>query len=134
MVSIEEHKLIAKVFLKDIEEKVKNDIVVERQKLIGFSASEAACNLFAIFLHKNNLITPGFNINHRFFASEKLAKSHFPFDFEHKTELLSLLTIQEDFRSKLCYGKMKEAGVVESTIQNLNKTKKLIESILEEEL
>ena len=134
MVSVEEHKRALAEFLKDIEEKVRSDLIVERQRLIGFAASEASCDIFAIFLHKKNLITPGFNINHRFFASEKAAKSKFNMDFPEKQTLLPLLVKQDEYRSILCYGKAKEKGKVEIAVQNLYKIKKLIESLLGEPL
>ncbi len=129
MVSVEEHKRSLAEFLKDIEEKVRNNLIVERQRLIGFSASEASCDLFAIFLHKKNLITPGFNVNHRFFASERIASSKFSFDFAEKSKLLPLMVRQEEYRSLLCYGKSKEREKVEEAIQNLYKIKELVEKI-----
>ncbi len=134
MVSIEEHKKALAEFLRDIEEKVRSDLIVERQRLIGFAASEASCNLFAIFLHKKNLITPGFNINHRFFVSEKVAKSKFDMDFPEKQTLLSLFVKQDEYRSVLCYGKAKEKGKVEGAIRNLYEIKRLIEGLLGETL
>ena len=77
MTSIEDHKNSIKELIKDINEKIRSDLLVERQKLIGFSASEAACDLFALLLHKKSLISPGFNVNHRFFVSEKSAEERF---------------------------------------------------------
>mgnify|MGYP001559019905 CR=1 FL=1 len=113
----------------NIEEKVRNNLIVERQRLIGFAASEASCDLFAIFLHKKNLISPGFNINHRFFSSEKIAWEKFEFDFPKKNELIPLLVKQEGYRSILCYGKSKERENVEEAIKNLYGIKRLAESI-----
>ena len=72
MTSLEEHKKIVRELFEDINEKIRAELLLDRQKIVGFAASEASCNLFAIFLHKNNLITPGFNVNHRFFSSEKI--------------------------------------------------------------
>jgi len=74
MTSIEEHKRIHEELEEDINEKVTRNIITKRQKIIGFAASEASTNLFAILLHKLNLITAGFNVNHRFFASIERAK------------------------------------------------------------
>ncbi len=64
MASVEEHVKNARELLKDIDEKIRSDLIVERQKIIGFAASEISCDLLAILLHKKNLITPGFNVNH----------------------------------------------------------------------
>lgn len=74
MTTIEEHKKIVKEFLDDINEKIRANLLVERQKIIGFTASETATNLFALLLHKKNLVEAGFNVNHRYFASERISR------------------------------------------------------------
>lgn len=130
MTTIKEHKKIIKELFEDINEKTRAGLLVERQKIIGFAASEASTNLFALFLHKKNLISPGFNVNHRFFGSAKQANQYFSFDFPRKKQLLSLLVRQENLRDHLCYGKEKEAQIVRRAIKNLFK----ITSIIEEEI
>ena len=127
MTTIDEHKRIVKEFLDDINEKIKAGLLIERQKIIGFSGSEAATNLFALFLHKKNLIEPGFNVNHRFFASQRIAEKIFCFDFPLKEKIINLLVNQEMYRNKLCYGRAKDEGVVNSAIKNLFEIKKLLE-------
>ena len=57
MASVEEHKKTIKELKEDIEEKIKMRLVSERQKIIGFAASEASVNCFAVLLHKKNLIS-----------------------------------------------------------------------------
>jgi len=131
MTTIEEHKEIVREFIDDINEKLRANLLLERQKIIGFAASEAAANLFAIFLHSKNLIEPTFNINHRFFASQRIAERKFDFDFPHKEKILKLLIKQEDFRNKLCYGKRKNLDVVNNTIKNLFEIKDIIDKELE---
>ncbi len=132
MTSIEEHKKNIASLLKDVEDKVKADTIVEMQKLIGFSCSEAACNIFALFLHKKNLITPGFNVNHRFFASGKTAGMKFAFEFPEKPELLNLLVKQENFRELICYGREKDRPLIEDCIKNAYKIKEIVEGVLGE--
>lgn len=73
------HKENARNLIEDIEEKLRLDVAIKRQKLVGFACSEASCELLSILLHKKNLISPGFNVNHRFFASEKIVKRRFDF-------------------------------------------------------
>ena len=133
MTTIKEHEKIVQEFLDDINEKIKADLLVERQKIIGFAASEASANLFTIFLHKKNLIEPSFNINHRYFASLKIAESKFNFDFPDKDKIINLLINQENYRNKLCYGKEKSAEIVNSAVKNLFELKRLIEAELKEE-
>jgi len=132
MTTIEEHEKIAKEFLDDINEKIKANLLSERQKIIGFTASEAAVNLFAILLHKKKFIEPSFSVNHRYFASQRIAENRFNFDFPNKNKTLNLLINQESYRNKLCYGKEKKTEIVNSAIKNLFKLKSLIESGLEE--
>lgn len=132
MTTIEEHGKIIKEFLEDINEKIKSNLLVERQKIVGFSASEAATNLFALMLHKKNLVEPNLNINHRFFASERIAENKFNFDMPNKKRVLELLVKQENFRNKLCYGREKESDVVNSAVKNLFEIKQLIEAEIEE--
>ena len=127
MPSIEEHIKNFKMFLTDIEEKIRMNVIVERQKLVGFGVSEASANLFAVFLLKNKLIDPGFNVNHRFFVSEKRAKETFPFDFPMKEEVISLLVKIDSLRNRLCYGKEKDAKEVNEDLSLLYKLKEMIE-------
>lgn len=133
MTTIEEHRKIVRELLDDINEKIRANLIVERQKIIGFSASEAAVNMFAILLHKKHIVEPSFNINHRFFASERIAENQFKFDIDQKTVLLKLLVNQENYRNKLCYGKEKKANIVSSAIKNLFELKQAIDSIMGEQ-
>ncbi len=127
MPGIEEHEKTAKELLEDIEEKIRLNLVAKRQKIIGFAVSEAAANLFALYLHKHNLISPGFNINHSFFVSQKRAENTFTADFQNKSEILSLLVKIEELRNRLCYGREKDAKEANEAISLLYKVKKLLE-------
>lgn len=132
MTTIDEHKKILKEFLDDINEKIRANLLIDRQKIVGFVASEAAVNLFALLLHQKNIVEQGFNVNHRYFASERIAEKRFDFDIPKKDKLLKLLVDQEDYRNKLCYGGDKKAETVNSAVKNLFEIKKIIDSVLEE--
>lgn len=127
MPKIEEHEKIVKELIEDIEEKIRLNLIVKRQKIIGFSVSEAATNLFAIFLQKNKFLDPGFNVNHRFFSSERIAKKTFPFEFPKKEKIISHLTKIEDYRNRLCYGRDKDAKEVQEAIKLLFSLKEILE-------
>jgi len=127
MTTEEEHKTIQDELEEDINEKISRGILGKRQKLIGFSTSEASTNLFARLLHKLELISPGFNINHRFFASIERAKSKFDYDFPNKEKILKLLVKQEIYRDKICYGKDKDESVVKGAVENYFDLKDVIE-------
>src|SRR3989338_8772806 len=126
MTSIEEHLKIVDELEEDINEKISRNILDKRQKIIGFAASEASTNLFAVFLHKINLIESGFNVNHKFFASFERASEKFSYSFPSRGEILQKLVNQEKFRDLLCYGKSKEDGVVKEAVRNYFELKGLI--------
>jgi len=117
MTSIEEHKKTIKEFEEDIHEKIRAKRLFERQKIIGFDVSEASTNLFELYLHKKNLATEGFSVNHRFFSSERRAEERFPFDFPKKSGILKTLVEIEELTTKLCYGKSKKLEDVEKAIR-----------------
>lgn len=127
MASLDEHEKTVRELMEDIEEKIRLDLVAKRQKIIGFSVSEASTNLFAIFLHKNKLITSGFHVNHLFFASEKRAENTFNFDFKNKKEILKILVRIEELRNRLCYGREKEEIESKEAIECLFKLKRVLE-------
>lgn len=132
MTTIDEHRKIIESYEEDIKEKIKSNVLLERQKIIAFCASEAATNFLALFLHKKNLISEGFNVNHRFFSSEEQARKKFNFDFSNKDKILKLLVNQERLRDLLCYGKSKDITLVKKTIKNYFELKELIEKDIKE--
>ena len=134
MASPESHKHTAKELIEDINEKIKVGILVQRQKIVGFAASEASTNMFALFLHRKELISPGFNVNHKFFASSTRARVLFKEEFEEKNKILELLVKQEKFRDLLCYGKDKDEKTVIEAVENLFELKQMIEKLLGEEI
>ncbi|MDI6738252.1 MAG: hypothetical protein QME12_07120 [Nanoarchaeota archaeon] len=134
MTTIEEHKKVIKEMEADINEKIRANLLVERQKIIGFAASEGSANLFALLLHAKNLLPPGANINHRFFVSKKRAEAKFKASFPQKDKILELMVNQEGLREKLCYGKDKSARLVEESVKNFFKLKSVIETEIGEEL
>ncbi len=134
MTSIEAHIGNVRDLVEDIQEKMRAGIAVKRQKLISFAYSEASCDLLAILLHKESLIDPGFNVNHMFFSSDKIAGQKFSFEFPCKDRLISLLVKQEEYRNILCYEKPKEESSVDSSIENFFKIKKIIELETGEEI
>ena len=134
MTSIEEHKKNFEQFMADINEKIRADLLLDRQKIIAFDASEAATNLLEYFLHKKNAIPAGFQTNHNYFSSDKIAERYFDFGFPKKTEIISLMVNQEKLRNLLCYGKEKELAKIKEVIDNLNKIKEIINKELGENL
>jgi len=106
----------------------------ERQKLVGFAVSEAAANLLEYFLHQKQVISPGFRVNHNYFASEKKAERMLDFEFPSKPEMISLMVKIEEFRDQLCYGKQKKVSLVEEDLSFLQQLRELISKESGEEL
>jgi len=134
MTTIEEHKKTVKELEEDIKEKVRTGILEQRQKIIGFATSEAATNLFALFLHKKKLVSEGTAINHRWFASLKRATEKFPFEFPKKHELVQKLVRQEQLRERLCYGRAKTKKDAEEAVKNFFEIKEIVQDEIGEEI
>src|SRR3989344_2060877 len=114
--------------LEVIKESIQKGLQ-ERQRNIGFNVSVAATEMLEVFLHKNSLINPGTTLKHELFASLKRAKEKLNFDFEHKEEILNLLSEIETKRNLLCYGKPQEIETIESVLNSFNKIKSLFEGL-----
>jgi hypothetical protein len=127
MTSLEAHRKSIKELLDEIDEKVRSGLATDRQKLVGFAASEISCDMLAVLLHKKSLISPGFNVNHRFFASDKIARERFRFDFPSKDSILPLMVRQEEYRGLLCYGRERSGKVVLDAIANLSKIREIVD-------
>jgi len=125
---IEDHLKNLKESLEVIEESIEKG-VVERQRNIGFNTSVACADMLEIYLHKNNLIDPGFIIKHEWFKSKKKLKEKFPFDFSKKEEILNLISKIEEKRDILCYGKPQSIELLQELIDNFNKVKEKFREI-----
>jgi hypothetical protein len=134
MTTIEEHLKAIAGFENDIKEKIQMNLLVERQKIIGFACSEGAVNYFAVLLHSKKLVTEGFNVNHTFFASREIAESRFYFKFPKKDELLTNLVEMEMLREKLCYGRTKSISEIEKAVKLFYEIKRMIEEELGEKI
>lgn len=101
------------------------------QRTIGLNAPRALVELLSAYLHEEDLIGPGKQINHRWFKSENVG-SRLP-EFPKKSEILDEMRELEILCEKLAYGsskpkeKMKEAlkifREVESEIKSLRDEK-----------
>src|SRR3989344_4228635 len=101
MTSPDEHIKNIRQFIDDINEKIKADLLIGRQKIIAFAASEAATNMVEYYLHKKEAISAGFKVNHRYFSSEKRAERYLDFLFPKKAEIIILMIQQEELRDLL---------------------------------
>ncbi len=125
---IELHKKAVRESLEVINESIDRGIL-ERQRTIGFHCSAALVDILEIYLHSKNLITPGTNIKHTFFSSERKAMEKLSVEFEHKSEIIRLLAEVEDRRNRLCYGKEQSKEYLEGYIELFNKVKRVFDSM-----
>jgi len=113
--------------LNESLEVIKDSIekgLIERQRTIGFSASAACADMLEIFLHKKGLIDPGFIIKHEWFKSKKKIEEKFPFDFQEKEKILSLIYRIEEKRNVLCYGKPQKEEFIRKLIEDFRELEK----------
>lgn len=123
---IEDHMRNIKESLEVIDESIQKGIQ-ERQRNLGFNISVAATEMLEVYLHKNNLASPGLMLKHEWFASVKKVGERLNFDFLHKNEIISLINKIESKRNLLCYGRPQPVGVLESVIESFNKLKAIFE-------
>jgi len=122
--NIEKHIDRLKESLEVLDESISRDLV-KRQRTIGFNTSAASADMFEIFLHKNKFIDPGFIVKHEWFKSKNKVEEKFPFDFDSKKEIISILYFIEDKRNMLCYGSPQQESIIREVIAKFNKLKKL---------
>ena len=89
------------------------------QRVIGTHASRAMVDLLAVHLLKRNLISPGLQLNHRWFKSEKILEK-LP-EFENKKEICEDMIKLELLCEDLTYGSPKTEEKIKEAIFLFNK-------------
>jgi len=121
----EHHKKYLKESLTEIEESIEKGIE-QKQRTIGFNTSAAAADLLEIYLHKQNLIDPGFIIKHEWLKSKNKIKEKLPFEFPKKKEILEIIYKIEEKRNALCYGKPQEIETLQEHIKNFKELREIM--------
>ena len=116
---MESHRRSLKESLNVLDEAIKSGIA-KRQKTIGFHCSSAACDLIEMMLHKKNLVSPGFKLQHEWFLSQKKIKEKLPFDFPMKKRIVSGMMFIEEKRNLFCYGRPQSASAIQALIEKFN--------------
>lgn len=133
MMKIESHLENLKESIREVELAIESGLS-KKQRSLGFHTSAAAIDMLEIILHKNNLIDPGFIIKHEWFNSKRIISEKFNFNFPHNIEMLELISKIEKARNIFCYGKRQDESVLEETVQNFNKLKKIFTEVTKYEL
>lgn len=84
------------------------------QRIVGLHASRGAVEMLSIFLHKNRLVDEGFQLNHRWFKSEKIA-AKLP-EFHNKKLIINKIVKLENLCETLAYGSQKPIVKIEEAL------------------
>lgn len=101
------------------------------QRIIGTHASRGIVELISAYLHRINRITPGFQINHRWFKSGDVS-SRLP-EFPKKSIIISKISELENKSEMLTYGSQRAESEINSTIQLFNEIENLIRGLYDAE-
>lgn len=99
------------------------------QRIIGTHVSRAIVELLSVYLHKIKAIETGFQINHRWFKSEKVFNK-FP-DFLEKQTIIKRLIELEIKSESLTYGSQKSEEEIKSILALFNEIEKIILNLIE---
>ncbi len=99
------------------------------QRTLGLNASRGIIELLAVFLHKNKLIDEGFQLNHRWFKSPKVAE-RLP-DFKGKGKIIKELVALENLCETLAYGTQKPLETTKEAIERFTALEKDIKELPE---
>ena len=128
---IEEHEKAYREHMGNIERAIENGIE-ENQRNIGYNVSQGSVELFAIYLHKFNLVQgSGDQFDHRIFKSKNMIKKKIPPKFQKREQILEIMKSIESERIPLCYGSRKLKERIEIVIKNFNKLRGIINKELE---
>lgn len=126
---VEKHMIKLKESIEVLEEYVKEGKLIERQRSIGFHTSAASVDLLEIYLHKNNLIDPGMQLKHDWFASKNKVESKLPFNFKNKKKIIDTIMKIEKKRNILCYGAPQKKKIITENIRLFQKLRKIFEKM-----
>lgn len=117
--SLEEHKNVIFRWALEVQGLEKS------QRIIGLHASRGAVEIFSIFLHKNKLIDEGFQLNHRWFKTQKVAEK-LP-EFPNKNFFIKKMVELENLCEALAYGAQKPVERIEEALKLFKEIEKILD-------
>ena len=127
---IEAHEEAYKEHIEKLKRAIEEG-VEENQRNIGFNISQGSVELFAIYLHKLNLLSgSGDQFDNRAFKSKNLIEQKIQPELPEKEKILKLMEHIELERIALCYGTRKPKSRIESAIKYFNELRRRINSNL----
>jgi len=101
------------------------------QRIVGLHASRGIAELLSAYLHKKKLIDEGFQINHRWFKSEKVSEK-LP-NFRNKKTIIKKMVELELLSEQLSYGSQKPVEMTEKALVLFRKLEKEIMGLMKNE-
>ncbi len=105
--------------------------IEKSQRIVGTHASRGITELLSAYLHKIGKIDAGFQINHRWFKSEKVGKK-FP-DFPKKNIIIARMIELENVSENLTYGSQKSEKEVKKAVVLVNELELLLKERMKDE-
>lgn len=122
---IEEHKEAFELHKRAIFKwAIEIEGLQKSQRIVGLHASRGIMELLSILLHKKKIVDSGFQLNHRWFKSEKVA-GKLP-DFENKSEIISKIVKLENLCESLAYGTQKPLSKTEEAVKLFKELEKIL--------
>ena len=98
------------------------------QIIVGLHASRGIIELLSILLHTKNIIDEGFQINHRWFKSNKV-REKFP-EFKNKETIIAKMVELENLCETLAYGTEKPIEKTEEAIKLFKELEDILTGML----
>jgi len=117
--SLEEHKNVIFKWALEVQGLERS------QRIVGLHASRGAVEILSIFLHKNKLIDEGFQLNHRWFKSQKVAEK-LP-EFPNKNYFVKKMVELENLCETLTYGTQKPIEKTEEALKLFKEIEKILD-------
>lgn len=116
---------------KDVIDWAINRGIEQSQRTIGTHASRSIVELLSAYLHKINKIDAGFQINHRWFKSEKV-EERLP-DFPDKKSIINKMVKLENKSENLTYGSQRAKEEIKEVIKLMNELGTMLEDLMKNE-
>ncbi|MBI2971422.1 MAG: hypothetical protein HYY37_03335 [Candidatus Aenigmarchaeota archaeon] len=105
--------------------------IEKSHRIVGTHASRGITELLTAYLHKIGRIDAGFQINHRWFKSQKVG-GKFP-DFPKKNPIVAKMVELESKSENLTYGSQKSEKEVKKVIELVNELELMLKELMKDE-
>lgn len=99
------------------------------QRIVGLHASRGITELLSLYLHRKKLVDEGFQLNHRWFKSERVSEK-LP-NFSKKKEIVDKMVRMENLCETLSYGSQKPEKKIEDALRLFKELEDMIKGMME---